>query len=135
MDHAHHPATVRDPVCGMSVVPGEAKGGSHEHAGTTYWFCNPRCHEKFASNPPLYLKKPEEKEAADGSSMPVEPAAPPGAKTEWVCPMHPEIVRSEPGTCPICGMALERRTVSVDEDENPELIDMSRRFWFATSLT
>jgi Cu+-exporting ATPase len=68
---------------------------------------------------------------------PMMPPAPPGpvqAVTEYVCPMHPEIVRSEPGNCPICGMALEPRTASLEEAENPELVDMSRRFWFSTAL-
>jgi Cu+-exporting ATPase len=66
--------------------------------------------------------------------MALEPARPVAPKTEWVCPMHPEIVRNEPGTCPICGMALEPRTATADE-ENPELRDMSRRFWFAVVST
>ncbi len=68
--------------------------------------------------------------------MALEPAtvAPPVARTEWTCPMHPEIVRTEPGSCPICGMALEPRTVTAEE-ENPELRDMSRRFWISTALT
>ncbi len=65
---------------------------------------------------------------------PMEPVAP-VHKTEWVCPMHPEIVRDAPGTCPICGMALEPRTVSLEEPENPELVDMSRRFWYGVAFT
>src|SRR5262245_6888537 len=69
--------------------------------------------------------------------MALEPAAPaaPAARTDWVCPMHPQIVRSEPGTCPICGMALEPRTVTADESANPELVDMTRRFWIGLVLT
>src|SRR5262249_31586028 len=63
-----------------------------------------------------------------------EPPAP-SAKTEWTCPMHPEIVRDAPGSCPICGMALEPRTVSAEEPENPELVDMTRRFWACVVLT
>ena len=59
----------------------------------------------------------------------------PGTRTTYVCPMHPEIVRSEPGTCPICGMALEPRTVSLEEEVNPELVDMTRRFWISLLLT
>ena len=59
----------------------------------------------------------------------------PTIKTEWVCPMHPEIVRPEPGSCPICGMALEPRTVTAEEEVNPELVDMSRRFWISLGLT
>jgi Cu+-exporting ATPase len=69
--------------------------------------------------------------------MTLEPAAPalPAARTEWVCPMHPQIVRSEPGTCPICGMALEPRTATADEPVNPELLDMARRFWIGLAVT
>src|SRR5262245_48749512 len=69
--------------------------------------------------------------------MALEPAAPagPSVKTEYVCPMHPEIVRPEPGACPICGMALEPRTVTLEEEANPELIDMTRRFWVGVVLS
>jgi Cu+-exporting ATPase len=69
--------------------------------------------------------------------MALEPAAPsvPSLKTEYVCPMHPEIVRPEPGFCPICGMALEPRTVTLEEEVNPELVDMTRRFWISLVLT
>jgi Cu+-exporting ATPase len=168
----HAEVHVRDPVCGMNVVPGAAKGGSHEHAGKTYWFCSDRCHQKFEANPGSYTKEAAQAAGGHGSShaehagavpsteareyicpmdpevrasnpgacpkcgMALEPATPKAtSKTEWVCPMHPEIVRSEPGTCPICGMALEPRTVSIDEGENPELVDMRRRFRFAGALT
>ena len=78
---------------------------------------------------------PEVRESKPGAcpkcGMALEPAAPsaPTVKTEYVCPMHPEIVRSEPGSCPICGMALEPRTVTLEEEVNPELVDMTRRFW------
>lgn len=66
--------------------------------------------------------------------LPPAPPAPAARATEYVCPMHPEVVRSEPGNCPICGMALEPRTASLEEAENPELADMSRRFWFSSAL-
>jgi len=66
---------------------------------------------------------------------PVTPPVPAAAATEWVCPMHSQVVRSEPGSCPICGMALEPRTATAEEEENPELRDMTRRFWFATIFT
>src|ERR687888_1137137 len=59
----------------------------------------------------------------------------PGTRTTYVCPMHPEIVRSEPGSCPICGMALEPRTVTLEEEANPELVDMTRRFWISVVLS
>ena len=68
--------------------------------------------------------------------MTLEPATPSAAtRVEWVCPMHPQIVRSEPGACPICGMALEPRQVTIEEIENPELRDMSRRFWVSAALS
>ena len=84
---------------------------------------------------------PEVRESKPGAcpkcGMALEPAAPsaPAVKTEYVCPMHPEIVRPEPGFCPICGMALEPRTVTLEEEANPELVDMTRRFWISLVLT
>ncbi len=85
---------------------------------------------------------PEVRETQPGPcpkcGMALEPLSPPvtKAKTEWVCPMHPEVVSDKPGSCPKCGMALEPKTVSMDDDEsNPELEDMSRRFWFSVFLT
>ena len=84
---------------------------------------------------------PEVRESKPGAcpkcGMALEPAAPaaPLVKTEYVCPMHPEIVRAEPGSCPICGMALEPRTVTLEEEANPELIDMTRRFWVGVVLS
>ena len=84
---------------------------------------------------------PEVRESKPGAcpkcGMALEPAAPaaPLVKTEYVCPMHPEIVRAEPGACPICGMALEPRTVTLEEEANPELIDMTRRFWVGVVLS
>ena len=84
---------------------------------------------------------PEVRESKPGAcpkcGMALEPAAPsaPAVKTEYVCPMHPEIVRPEPGFCPICGMALEPRTVTLEEEANPELVDMTRRFWVSVVLS
>jgi len=112
-----------DPVCGMTVSPGRAKGGSHEHGGRTFHFCSTGCREKFRADPERYLG-----EATD------EPSPPAAAGTEYTCPMHPEIVRPGPGSCPICGMALEPRVATAD-DSNPELEDMSRRFWVSAGLT
>ncbi|MGE5808854.1 MAG: heavy metal-binding domain-containing protein, partial [Nitrospirota bacterium] len=110
------------PTCDRDVIPGE----SHEHAAKSEWTC------------PMH---PEIRQAGPGSCPkwgmalePVEPL-PVSSKTEWTCPMHPEIVRDAPGSCPICGMALEPRTVSLEEEENPELIDMTRRFKVGTVLT
>jgi Cu+-exporting ATPase len=119
------PEKVVDPVCGMQVDPRTARGGSFEHEGTTYHFCSPRCRERFAADPARYLAPPE--------APPPAPSPQPGR--EYVCPMHPEIVRSEPGSCPICGMALEPRNVSLEDEEHPELVDMQRRFWVSLALT
>jgi len=133
-------AKVKDPVCGMMVTPGAAKGGSHAHAGTTYWFCNPRCNEKFSAEPDKWLA-PAEKSLAHAATAPSAP--PPKARTEsplanivYVCPMDPEVRESKPGPCPICGMALEPEAVmTVEEPPNPELVDMTRRFWVSAALS
>jgi P-type Cu+ transporter len=128
--HAPGPAVAKDPVCGMDVVPGEAAGGRAEHGGTTYWFCNPGCREKFMANPARYLE-----------TRPAAPSAPPAGKPApderiYTCPMHPEVRQIGPGTCPKCGMALEPvETGTGDEGPNPELVDMTRRFWVSLGLT
>jgi len=123
MNHDEQADTLsaRDPVCGMRVDPQHPKGGSWKHDGQTYYFCNPRCREKFRAAPATYLAGKEAPAAA--------------ANAEYVCPMHPEIVRYTPDSCPLCGMALEPRTVSVQEEANPELRDMTRRFWVSLVLT
>ena len=151
-------AELRDPVCGMKVAP----DGPHafDHAGVVYRFCSSRCREKFVASPGAYLGEvpaPAPPPAAPGSvytcpmhpevedpepgdcpecGMALEPmhTQAPATKTEWTCPMHPEVVREEPGDCPTCGMALEPRTVEL-ERENPELRDMTRRFWFSAALS
>jgi Cu+-exporting ATPase len=105
-----------DPVCGMTVNP-EKCAGSHTHQGTEYFFCGKGCLAKFSGAPDTYLK----------------PKIVPIAAT-YTCPMHPEVIRNQPGPCPLCGMALEPVTVSLD-DSNPELEDMTRRFWMAAALT
>jgi len=120
--HAAAASQARDPVCGMNVDPATAKH-SHVHDGTTYYFCCDGCRTKFAGDPTGYLDP--------AGRPPVE--APPGAK--WTCPMHPEIISDGPADCPICGMALEPMTVSLDDAPNPELIDMTRRFWIGAVLT
>jgi Cu+-exporting ATPase len=107
----------------MDVDPHAAKGGSFAHQGKTYYFCNPKCREKFRADPARYLSP----------SAAAAPAPAPG--TPYTCPMHPEIVRDGPGSCPICGMALEPMTVSAEEPENEELVDMTRRFRASTALT
>ncbi len=112
----------------MMVDPAHA-AGSYEFRGKTYSFCAPHCREKFRAAPEKYLTT---------GPVGIGPAAPaaPGRKTaQYTCPMHPEIVRDAPGSCPICGMALEPRTAALEEAENPELTDMRRRFWVSLVLT
>src|SRR3989344_3339732 len=113
-----------DPVCGMTVEP-ETAAARAAHEGKTYYFCSIHCHEKFAADPASYLAAGAtagEKQAAEGKSV------------IYTCPMHPEIMRDAPGECPIGGMALEPRTVALEEEESPELRDMTRRFRVATIL-
>src|SRR5579864_5047269 len=118
--------TERDPVCGMSVNPATAKHRA-EHGGHRYFFCGAKCRERFVAEPNRFL------DSARANLHPVAPRS--GAETLWTCPMHPQIVRSEPGSCPICGMALEPMTPTGDETENPELRDMTRRFWVGLALS
>ncbi len=130
------PAT--DPVCGMKVDPATARGGSHLHAGETYFFCNPRCRERFAADPEHWLATGPARAAMQAMSGTVAPsAAPPaaGEGVEWICPMDPEVLEQKPGACPICGMALEPRVASAAETPNPELADMTPRFWVAAALS
>ncbi len=123
------PGTVKDLVCGMNVDPARTKH-STSHEGRDYFFCSAGCLEKFRREPAKYL--------AGGGQEAMEPAAPAepaGKAVEYTCPMHPEIVRPAPGNCPICGMALEPRTISLDDAPNPELVDMKRRLRIAVVLT
>ena len=116
---------MKDPVCGMTVDP-RPTSLCHEHAGTTYYFCSESCLRRFRESPEAFLQSAKATEV---------PAAPGPAGVVYTCPMHPEIVRDGPGSCPICGMALEPRMVTLEEGPNPELIDMSRRFWVSLALT
>jgi Cu+-exporting ATPase len=146
---------IKDPVCGMTVSPDSRL--RHVHEGHTYLFCSTKCLAKFQASPADYLNPrptkpviaqkgvmyicpmdPEIRQPAPGScpkcGMALEPESPVAmGAVEYTCPMHPEIVRNEPGACPICGMALEPRTVIASE-ENPELDNMTRRFWISTIL-
>jgi len=115
-----------DPVCGMSVEPASA-AGSHTHAGQTYYFCSMHCRDRFAADPARYLS-PQVPPPAMAAAV----SLPAG---RWTCPMHPEIVRDGPGACPICGMALEPLVVTANEERNPELVDMTRRFWISVTGT
>jgi Cu+-exporting ATPase len=152
---------VVDPVCHMTIEDSEAAATS-TYKGETYYFCSRPCKEDFDKDPEAYLGEkaapqkteetgkevahtcpmhPEIRQSGPGScpkcGMALEPVEPsiPDSRTEWTCPMHPEIVRNAPGGCPKCGMALEPKTVTAEEEENPELIDMTRRFKVSIVLT
>ena len=111
----------KDPVCGMDVDPHTAKFRA-DHAGRTYYFCAAGCRTKFIANPLKYLNKDE------------HPPEPVPEGTIYTCPMHPEIRQVGPGSCPICGMALEPELVTAEQQPNHELIDFTRRFWIGLAL-
>ncbi len=151
-----------DPVCSMKVDPSKATA-SVEHQEAVFYFCSQGCATKFRAEPERYLRPkraelpaylptksqpqaeytcpmdPEVKQMGPGScpkcGMALEPAVIKASVTriEYTCPMHPQIIRSEPGSCPICGMALELREITAKET-NPELVDMTRRFWISVAL-
>ncbi|MGE0255511.1 MAG: heavy metal translocating P-type ATPase [Alphaproteobacteria bacterium] len=106
----------------MTVDPAKTPH-HHVHAGRDYWFCGAGCLRKFAADPAKYLEP-----AAEAA-----PSAPAG--TKYTCPMHPEIVQDGPGSCPICGMALEPTMPSAEAGPNPELLDFRRRLWVGAALT
>jgi len=119
--------THTDPVCGMQVTSDSPYQA--EHQGQPYYFCSEHCQHKFQQQPQQYLQPEpsthQHTAACDDGSCEL-----PGSQAaqQYTCPMHPEVVQDHPGSCPKCGMALEPRTVSVEEDTS-ELDDMSRRFW------
>lgn len=123
-EHAHEIGSDgtkhRDPVCGMTVD--ETASHRREHDGETVLFCSARCASKFDRAPDQYL-------AAEA------PQTQPATAGTYTCPMHPEVRAESPGDCPKCGMALEPKGVAAEQDENPELKDMTRRFWFAAALS
>ncbi len=121
MENQNNP--LKDPVCGMTVKP--TSPHQTRHQGQTYYFCNPKCLTKFQTNPEEYL---------EGNSKPPLKKNQPSEEGVYTCPMHPEIVREKPGSCPICGMALEPRTITLEE-KNHELEDMSKKFWISLSLS
>jgi Cu+-exporting ATPase len=116
-----------DPVCGMTVDPATAPA-SMSYGGITYYFCNPVCLQRFQAHPQEYLRG----EVKLGMPPAATPA--PGTKVEYICPMDPDVVSDRPGACPKCGMALEPRTAGAEEGPNPELVDMTRRFWISLAL-
>jgi len=136
-EHAHSPAvpavpadasSVKDPVCGMTVTPGKAKGGTAHHDGHDYWFCNPRCRDKFIAEPAKYLAPPAPPRAPT-------PVTAEQVATIFTCPMHPEVRQHGPGTCPKCGMALEPELPTAEDAPSAELIEMTRRFWISAIVT
>nr|WP_275401786.1 heavy metal translocating P-type ATPase [Sphingomonas flavalba] len=114
-------ATAIDPVCGMTVDPATTPHHA-EQDGRAYHFCSAGCRTKFVADPAAYM---------DGRPRPAV-EAPAGAI--WICPMHPEIRRDGPASCPLCGMALEPEAPSLDDAPNPELVDFTRRLWVAGTL-
>ena len=124
-----HGAIVTDPVCGMKVDTRDAVH-RYELAGTPYFFCSARCLDKFRADPDRYLNPPDQAAGSETTG-----AAQAADGTIWTCPMHPEIRRDGPGTCPICGMGLEPLEPSLEEEANPELVDMTQRFWISALLS
>jgi Cu+-exporting ATPase len=122
-EHHHHKTAadggVIDPVCGMTIDPHTAKHRA-DYRGHTYYFCAAGCRSKFAADPQKYL----------GARAP----GPVAAGAFYTCPMHPEIRQIGPGACPICGMALEPEIATAETGPNPELADMTRRFWIGLVL-
>jgi Cu+-exporting ATPase len=138
----------------MTVAPDTA-AGTVRYNGTDYYFCNPRCIERFKASPESYVERskrvgpaeaghhaldfgpakagPSDRREDDRIDVSSDSAS--RLKVEYTCPMHPQIVRDRPGACPICGMSLEPRTVGVADAPNPELIQMTRRFWIGAALT
>jgi Cu+-exporting ATPase len=145
-----------DPVCGMTVDPATARA-SADYQGKTYYFCCPSCKARFEAEPERYLQgdgKPaselgaltqprspelgaltQPRSPGGAQTQSRSPESPTGAKVEYTCPMHPEVVQDHPGSCPKCGMALEPRTVALEDGPSPELADMSRRFWVGLVLS
>jgi len=119
---AENATKVKDPVCGMTVDPAMTPHHAMQE-GQDYHFCSDGCRAKFVADPGRYPRdKPGRVLEAATDAM-------------WTCPMHPQIRRTGPGTCPICGMALEPEEPSLDDGPNPELVDFTRRTWVAAFLT
>jgi P-type Cu+ transporter len=150
-EHQHPPATSApagddakraiDPVCGMKVDPERARGGSFEHGGTSYYFCGPKCHARFAAEPAKYLEKnaapvpaAHSAHAAQLTANTANTANTAKSRVIYLCPMDPDVRSDKPGACPRCGMALEPEQPAGEADTS-ELRDMTRRFWIAAALS
>ena len=126
------PDSVRDPVCGMQVSA--ARTPYHAlHGGTKYHFCSAKCRERFITNPVRSTDDAPQQVEVTAPAAVVQPSG--THATVYTCPMHPQIRQPGPGTCPICGMALEPEMPSLEGDDNPELRDFTRRFWWTLPLT
>jgi P-type Cu+ transporter len=123
----------RDPVCGMMVDTGAGKPTA-EHDGKPYHFCSEGCRSKFVAEPARYLDPDFQPAPMRRKTPPIAPAQESG-RTIYICPMDPEVREDKPGACPICGMALEPETATLEAGPNHELSDMTRRFWIALALT
>lgn len=125
------PPRAKDPVCGMMVDPQKA-AGKVEHAGKTYFFCSPRCKERFEKEPEKFLAAPGTAgmEHAHAATIPAS-----AQNIRYTCPMHPEIVQIGPGSCPICGMALEPMDIVAGEQADPEYDSMRKRLWVSAALS
>jgi len=125
---AENEQVLTDPICGMTVDPQDC-AGSFDYKGRTYYFCCEHCLEKFRADPEKYL-------AGEKGTVPFSPSAAGAPGATYTCPMHPEVRQIGPGPCPKCGMALEPEapTLADADAENPELIDMTRRFWISLAL-
>jgi heavy metal translocating P-type ATPase len=151
--HTHHHSihatqVVKDPVCGMQVDPAQTEFSS-EYDGETFFFCSGHCKSRFDADPAAFAHGGDSSDGSDhtghhqgheqgpgpGGDQAAPPAPAAGEVVEWTCPMHPEIRRPGPGSCPICGMALEPVTVTSDSGPSPELADMTRRFWVGVALS
>ena len=124
LDHSKTNQLVTDPVCGMKIDPTNAKGGKSAYKDIDYFFCNTKCKTSFDADPDQFIHKHS------------TPAAATSAEKEniYTCPMHPEIRQKGPGSCPICGMALEPEEISLEQEKNPELVDFTKRLKVSASL-
>src|SRR5258708_14169319 len=139
------PARDKDPVCGMTVAP-EKAAAKVEHAGKTYYFCSKRCAERFSTEPEKFVAAPGTAEMYHGHGSSehgtlhhtvatATPSAVGGNSVRYTCPMHPEIIRMSPGSCPICGMALEPMDVFAEVEADPEYDSMRLRFCISAALS